>query len=297
MTDDIDIDTDANISSRIRLLKGPPFSFEFRQILGRFKWTEFKDVFRSDFISSEPTPYRVIHDSEDTEPAGPHKPWPWISKKSAASYATPEATGHTPMFEEAWNPYDSALQSQTRPQDTSHVPAQPSNKISDWSQPLTPSSPSQVPQVQFENQESMPTTTAVEEALIRATFERLQQSPKALDFGVVKQRVEQELGLSPAFWDDEVWFLRSKNIIKYTVVSVNTLLVHMTHHYFAGVLFLSLSLCSPVPPLNYGKTYSLANKMFPHHRRTGSSVQTIPHQRMRPGCCGISHLECHRRLS
>ena len=54
------------------------------------------------------------------------------------------------------------------------------------------------------------------------TYQRLQQSPKAIDFGVVKQRVEQILDLPPDFWgknEKDEWFLKSKNIIKMAVVS------------------------------------------------------------------------------
>lgn len=70
-----------------------------------------------------------------------------------------------------------------------------------------------------------PKSATVEDALIRRTNERLQESPKALDFGVVKQRVEQELGLLPDFWDDEQWFLKSKNIIKMAVVGPHALVL------------------------------------------------------------------------
>lgn len=59
----------------------------------------------------------------------------------------------------------------------------------------------------------------IDEALMSNTYERLQESPKALDFGVVKHRVEKELGLSPDIWAEEQWFSRSKNIIKMAVVS------------------------------------------------------------------------------
>lgn len=118
------LSADTDISSKIRILKGPPFSFEFKQIIERFRWTEFKDVFRGEFISNESSPYRVLHETEDVEPSGSQRPWPWVPKKTAASYATPEATGNTPFFEEVWNPYDAALQAQNRSKDLAHEVSQ-----------------------------------------------------------------------------------------------------------------------------------------------------------------------------
>lgn len=204
--------TDTDVSSKIRILKGPPFSFEFKQIIGRFKWTEFEDVFRSEFISNDFSPYRVLHDTEDIEPAGQHRPWPWVPKKTASSYTTPEVTGNTPFFEEAWNPYDSALQAQSRSQYLAHdLPQQQSKEVSDRSIERLPlAATTEQPPI---------TTMIIEEALMRNTYDRLQESPKALGFGVVKHRVEKELGLSPDVWNEEQWFTRSKDIIKMTVVS------------------------------------------------------------------------------
>ena len=66
-----------------------------------------------------------------------------------------------------------------------------------------------------------PTAVDVEAALISSTNERLKESPKALDFAVVKQRVERLLGLTSDFWgrdDQDEWFLKSKTVIKMTVV-------------------------------------------------------------------------------
>lgn len=206
------------MTSKIRILKGPPFSFEFKQIMGRFRWTEFKDVFKGEFISNESSPYRVLPDTEDAEAPGQHRPWPWVPKKTAGSYATPEATGNTPFFEEAWNPYDSALQAQNRSQNPSHDPSQQRPiEAPDRSTGL------QTPQALLSYQASQDSTATatIDEALIRNTYERLQESPRALDFGVVKHRVEKELGLSPDIWNEERWFSRSKNLIKMAVVSLS----------------------------------------------------------------------------
>lgn len=69
-----------------------------------------------------------------------------------------------------------------------------------------------------------PTASEVAAALIASTNERLQQFPKNLDFGVVKQGAEQRLGVTSDFWldrDGDEWFSRSKNIIKMAVVSTH----------------------------------------------------------------------------
>jgi len=68
-----------------------------------------------------------------------------------------------------------------------------------------------------------PRANDVADALYNSTKECLQQSTKGLDFGVVKQRAEQTLGVGSDFWgknDRDDWFLTSKNIIKMAVVSV-----------------------------------------------------------------------------
>jgi hypothetical protein len=67
-----------------------------------------------------------------------------------------------------------------------------------------------------------PTTYEVAATLIQSTNKLLKESPKAVDFGLVKTRTEQLLGLKPDFWgksEHDEWFLKSKNIIKLTIVS------------------------------------------------------------------------------
>lgn len=67
-----------------------------------------------------------------------------------------------------------------------------------------------------------PTTHEVAAALIQSTNKLLKESPKAVDFGFVKTKTEQLLGLKPDFWgksEHDEWFLKSKNIIKLTIVS------------------------------------------------------------------------------
>ena len=108
-----------------------------------------------------------------------------------------------------------------------------------------------------------PTTAEVEAALINTTNECLRENPLALDFGVVKQRVEKSLGLTPGFWGTDghdEWFLKSKNIIKMAIVSFR-------------VIYIDASL-TRLP-----------------RRKTGSSRQIILRQRMPLGCYAISPLQ------
>lgn len=65
-----------------------------------------------------------------------------------------------------------------------------------------------------------PADIDVENALIISTNERLKESPRALDFAVVKQKAERSLGLTSDFWgrEQDEWFLKSKTIIKMAVV-------------------------------------------------------------------------------
>ena len=65
-----------------------------------------------------------------------------------------------------------------------------------------------------------PVPEEVVAALIECTNERLVESPRAIDFGVVKQRVERQLCLTSDFWgrdESSPWFSRSKNVIKMAV--------------------------------------------------------------------------------
>ena len=109
---------------------------------------------------------------------------------------------------------------------------------------------------------SSPTADEVERALISSTNERLYESPKALDFGVVKQRAEAKLGVLSDFWgksEHDEWFAKSKNIIKMAVVSLHAL-------FFTA----------PADRASY--------------RKIGSNERTTLHQRTPRGCCATSKL-------
>ena len=202
------IDTD--VSSRIRILKGPPFSIEFRSILAKLRWTEFPSVFRSDAISKELVPSRVRPRSQEFEP--PHKQEP----------RSRTATDDSPMPVSE----DLAILSKNKQPKANYNSVGDGMDVSDElrydpsiSLPTSssPTSSSILPRARVGL-----TAADIEAALMSCTYQRLQQSPKAIDFGVVKQRVEQILDLPPDFWgknEKDEWFLKSKNIIKMAVVS------------------------------------------------------------------------------
>jgi len=206
---------DKDVSSRIRILKGPPFSIEFRSILAKLRWTEFPSVFRSDVISKELVPSRVGPRSQEFEP--PHKQEPWWRT----------ATNDSPMPVSE----DLAVLSKNKQPKVNYNSVGDGVDVSDelrhdpWIS-LPPSS-STLPRSRVGL-----TAADIEAALISSTYQRLQQSPKAIDFGVVKQRVEQILDLPSDFWgksEKDEWFLKSKNIIKMAVVSFsyyNFLVLH-----------------------------------------------------------------------
>lgn len=218
------IDTD--VSSRIRLLKGPPFSFEFKNIISRFRWTEFKTVFRSEFIGKESMqPWRRSQDVDQLRSLEPSpsitnntSSTPWRPKKNADLYAAGVAINKAaaPVSEELID-LSSPKPSETD-QDSDGNGVDVSADLHD-DQSLASSTAASGQLTPPRSGES-PTAMDVEAALISSTNQRLRESPMALDFGVVKQRVEQELGLTPDFWgkdEHDEWFLKSKKIIKMAI--------------------------------------------------------------------------------
>lgn len=178
----------------MRLLKGPPFPFEFNSILPKFKQTVFEDVFRSELITKLPGQHHVWRrshrdgHSEELDPSKPmpamiSPPMPWQPKEMLDNTAAVAVYGDNDSLDNT-----AILQEDTPP---------PHRKG------------------------ASPTFAEIEAALIWATNERLKESPKALDFAIVKQRTEQKLGLPPNFWgktEYDEWFNRSKNVIKWAIV-------------------------------------------------------------------------------
>jgi hypothetical protein len=221
---------ETNVSSRIRILKGPPFSSEFRSMITKFRWTEFKNVFRSDFISNEPVQHKFWRRSQEFEKPPTHEPWasatansssmPWRPKKNADLYDTNVAVNETttPASEGLVVPSKPKPCEVDQDSDGNGVDVSAELRYDQSSAFSTASS----------DQPTLPrasgslTAVDVEAALISSTNERLKESPRALDFAVVKQRVERSLGLTSDFWgrgEQDEWFLKSKNIIKMAVVS------------------------------------------------------------------------------
>ncbi|KAK5957286.1 hypothetical protein OHC33_001658 [Knufia fluminis] len=217
-----------DVSSRIRLLKGPPFSFEFKSVLPKFRWTEFNNVFRSDFISAEPLQHHGPRRVPEVEPQTAHESFsgskthssstPWSAQGNSELYATRAATSDTVTLALG----NANLPSRPKKSGVEQYDDPNGVAVSNvlqyvHSRTVSRTSSSSPPQ---SGHNARPTANDVAAALISSTYERLHVSPKALDFGVVKQMVEEKLGLTFAFWgkdDRDEWFSKSKNIIKMAV--------------------------------------------------------------------------------
>lgn len=220
---------DTDVSSRLRLLKGPPWSFEFKNILPKFRWAKFPNVFNNNFISNESTlQQNTWRRSEDVEhfrtsgqlssttvenPAVPWRPSAWgqmqTGKASANGTSMAASKPVLPMYETRGAGVDdhsdgegTYISAQLQSVHLSGSPRPSSSRIATTGRTVSP-----VPE-------------EVVAALINCTRERLEKTPTGIDFGVVKRRVEQKLCLTPAFWgrdESSQWFSRSKNVIKMAV--------------------------------------------------------------------------------
>lgn len=235
-------------------------------------------MFRSDFVSNEPVQGYVWRRSQESEQPRTHEPlastttnsssMPWRPKKNADLYATNVAvTGAiTPLAEGLTVPSKPKPIQVDQDSDGNGVDVSAGVHYDRWPALLHAYSGSPT----LPRASGSPTAADIEAALISSTNERLKESPKALDFAVVKQRVERSLGLTSDFWgrdEQDEWFLKSKNLIKIAVVGFRVI--------------------DSGTPL----TRSL-------HRKTGWSEQTILLRRMLLGCCATSLRlkSLHRRL-
>ena len=222
-----------DVSSRIRILKGPPFSYEFKNLIPKFKWTEFTNVFRSDLISSEPVRNLVWRRSQDLESQRTRDPvggtavdgdsTRWASRGNYQGlYAT------NPAVSEIACPVSKELAFLSRPRvlEAEHDGTENNINASEHLQGGPRSASSNTPSSPAPRGSSgeSPTAGEIAAALIASTNKLLQRFPKNLDFGAVKQGAEQRLGVSPEFLgkhEGDTWFSVSKNIIKMAVVSLN----------------------------------------------------------------------------
>lgn len=220
------IDTD--VATRLRLLKGPPFSSEFKIVLPKFKWTEFKHIFRSEFITYEPRSPEVRSTetvqasavAQETIATAPTLKS--LDQKQLANPAELDIRGVVDSheaLEKATTLYASTKYGASRSMQAS------SDENDQWSVSSVRSSlPASVVPSQADRK---PTEADITTALIDSTNERLRYSPTALDFGTVRQMVELKMGLSSNIWSDSgraMRFLDSKNVIKYAVVRCHTTL-------------------------------------------------------------------------
>lgn len=186
-------------------------------------------MFRSDLISNEPVQDYVWRRSQEFEQPRTHEPlastttnsssMPWRLKKNADLYATNVAVNETTT------PLSEGLTVPSKPkpcrvdQDSDGNGVDVSAELRYDQSPALSNAFSGHPTLPRASGNSI--AVDVEAALISSTNERLKESPRALDFAVVKQRVERSLGLTSDFWgrdEQDEWFLKSKTIIKMAVV-------------------------------------------------------------------------------
>lgn len=186
-------------------------------------------MFRSDFISSEPVQQHALRRVPEFEPTHarelsstsvssiPSMPWP--PKHAADFYDTVSATNDTSIPDS-----ESVIPSKSRTPEVdedSNGSGVDVTAKSRCEQALSyfPTSQALATRPRANNG---PAAGDIAAALVDSTNERLQQSPRALDFGAVKHMVERKLGLTPDFWGksaQDEWFNKSKDIIKKAVVS------------------------------------------------------------------------------
>lgn len=201
----LDSYADIDVPARVRLLKGPPFSRELQNILHKFQWTEFRNVFRDSVLSNDdlhrnlPTGDTSLLDDSiaDTDNHASLLPWRLTGNRQK------HTQNNKYTVEDSRQSSYNGSEARPTPRDGEVIGSRHS-RDSENGQPDG-----------FEDHE-------IVSALVLATRENLQRSPRALDFGAVKTQVEQTYGLGSNFWgssDKDKWFLRSKNVIKWTVVS------------------------------------------------------------------------------
>lgn len=199
---------DVDVPARIRLLKGPPFSREFQNLLHKFQWTEFKNVFRDSLLSNDgsqiniPTNSSSVLDEPDVGKTSHASllPWTFSGKNEGHRHAQ-----HIPLVTTD-NRTPSSNNSAAHHELQYGVDARSNEEF-----------------VSREAaQGNQPDDREIVGALVSATRQILDRTPRALDFGAVKAQAEQLYGLRPDFWgtsEKDKWFLRSKNVIKWAVVS------------------------------------------------------------------------------
>lgn len=167
-------------------------------MLSKFKWTEFKTVFRGELISSQPKHLHTRQRSVEADEAHARE------SSSVSKLGTP-ALPWRPKVNPGQHSSNATLQSYD-PNDLIDM----SSGSSGRGTPILRS--------------GTPTAEEIVTALVCSAVERLKQTPLDINFGVVKAMAAQKLGVSINFWgtnDQYEWFSKSKNIIKKTTVSVS----------------------------------------------------------------------------
>lgn len=178
---------DPEVSSRIRVLEAQRFTFEWREILPKFKHTEFKDIFRND-------PLRAVRNVPRLEHLSPKGP-PEKRKNS-------EDDLHL-----------SKRQKKLRSKTSLNVLEQKPLNNFNAGTPLK--APTVIGTTSSDDcLEVGITAEEVKAALQSSSDEYLPIAPSMPDFDLVLRRTEEKLGLTPDFWEHYDWKSRSRAIIQ-----------------------------------------------------------------------------------
>ena len=227
---------DIDVPSRLRLLKGPEFAFEFRPVLHSYRQLEFPNIFRGEKLPS--LRYSPPGRNASLWPALPSKrkadsgDGDWGQYHNVNNKAAYTATwNQTPAYYPGSISWTAGSQrsagltktgpagSPTLPASAavvSHAPGRTSPGTS--SRTTVPTNVATPPQ-----QPASPPNKplAVERALVQSTLEDLTRDPRQCQHGRIRHLAGAKLGVSPAFWgiQDGPMFESSKRVIKWTTVS------------------------------------------------------------------------------
>lgn len=204
---------EADIATRIILLEGPPFAFEFRNIISRFSTTQFPTVFKDTLLKDDKVkPRSAVLERDLIDFDAQSRSTPGIDQSSAsqrATYSGPVATTLPNRSRKAWPVNDGASSEDEDERSTSS-----STKVEIETNPITQSG-SDVPMTDTEYKNAWQT-------LRKCTRQQLELTPLALDFAKVKATAAAELGKTSEWWgsnDSEPLYKDSKQVIKDEIVS------------------------------------------------------------------------------
>ncbi|KIW34987.1 uncharacterized protein PV07_01714 [Cladophialophora immunda] len=205
---------DMDIASRIRLIKGRPFSAEFSSIQDKLQWTEFAAVFRNATPSKERTPDGIRRDTQVwVQQPQTQRSWQRTSSGDRSMASRPKMIADVYGNNVGSNAIATTLLENLYRAERG-VDEADTHSWNSSASLKSPSSPTALPRRRADY-----SADDIVTALIKCVNDMLQKTPKSLDFGDVRRRVESIFGLPSNFWAGDGWTRRSKNIIKRAVES------------------------------------------------------------------------------